>query len=84
LRPQVSDLETEIAICSEVNFSEDGDLASFYLLKLAISDLESGIWNLSFGDLTVEISNSETSVCGLSPVILSAQGCLTSELLRFL
>src|SRR5947209_12014211 len=28
LRPQVSDLETEIAICSEVNFSEDGDLAS--------------------------------------------------------
>src|SRR6266849_7536970 len=27
---------------------------------------------------------SETSVRGLSPVILSAQGCLTSELLRFL
>ena len=35
-------------------------------------------------DLTVEISESETSVCGLSPVVLSAQGCLTSELLRFL
>ena len=29
-------------------------------------------------------TQSETSVRGLSPVILSAQGCLTSELLRFL
>ena len=30
------------------------------------------------------LHESETSVHSLSPVILSAQGCLTSELLRFL
>src|SRR5262249_41959371 len=41
-------------------------------------------WKSEIRDRRVEISNSETSVCGLSPVILSAQGCLTSELLRFL
>ena len=29
-------------------------------------------------------TSSEASVRGLSPVVLSAQGCLTSELLRFL
>jgi hypothetical protein len=29
-------------------------------------------------------TQSEASVRGLSPVVLSAQGCLTSELLRFL
>jgi hypothetical protein len=29
-------------------------------------------------------TQSKASVRGLSPVILSAQGCLTSELLRFL
>jgi hypothetical protein len=68
------------------HFSEDGDLLRAYLKSDLQTDFESGICNMESeaGDLTVEISNSETSVCGLSPVVLSAQGCLTSELLRFL
>ena len=57
--------------------AKDGDLLRF--LSNRISKLK-----FEIRDLTVEISESETSVCGLSPVILSAQGCLTSELLRFL
>jgi hypothetical protein len=59
-------------------------LISNSILEFQIWNLEFGIRDLRFRDLTVEISNSETSVCGLSPVVLSAQGCLTSELLRFL
>ena len=57
---------------------EDGDLLHFFFI--------SNFPDLKFETLNrrVEISNSEASVCGLSPVILSAQGCLTSELLRFL
>jgi hypothetical protein len=38
----------------------------------------------AIGNPKSKIRQSETSVRGLSPVILSAQGCLTSELLRFL
>jgi hypothetical protein len=72
---EISDLRSrnKLAVFLKA-FSEDGELLRFYLNQL----------NLRFGDLTVEISNSKTSVCSLSPVVLSAQGCLTSELLRFL
>ena len=65
---------------------EDGDLLRSFLQLDSLFQIGIWNWNLKFemGNRRVEISNSETSVCGLSPVILSAQGCLTSELLRFL
>ena len=39
---------------------------------------------LSYHRTTPKGGGSEASVDGLSPVVLSVQGCLTSELLRFL
>ena len=81
--PEISDLRSrsEIAVPCELPLNARRRSSSFYLKK-RFQILEFEI--LRIRDLTVEISESETSVCGLSPVVLSAQGCLTSELLRFL